>query len=809
MSAFFQDLRYGVRVLLKKPGLTLIALVTLTLGIGANTAIFSVVNGVLLRPLPLQNPDRLVTFWHSAPAKGITELSLNDGLVAFYRDRSHSFENIAAYDIATVTIIGQNDPEQLTGARVTFNYFDVLGQAPLYGRTFLSQEDAPGADNVIILSYGLWQRRFGGNPGILGQSIKVNNAPTIVIGIMPPGFDFPDPAERSDARDHVQLWTPAGLNPQNRNNWNYSAIGRLKAGLAPADAQRELTALWNDFSGENNVQMGAGVTAVVMPLHEKIVRETRTILLVLFGAVGLVLLITCANLANLLMAQTSARSREIAVRCSLGASSRRIIRQFLTEGLLLAIVGAVGGLFLAAWGIGAFKSLTSSNISRIEQVRLDPVALLFTLGVTILTSVLFSLAPAVLGSRCNLQELIKEGGRGTSSRLNQRLNNVFVVVQFALSLVLLIGAALVLQSFRNLLSVDPGFRPEKILTGRVSLPQNKYREESQQRNFYSQLLERVRNLPGVQSADLCQVTPFSGGGDGAPFTVENYQPPPGEQTRDAWRRSVTPGYFATMGIPILKGRSIENTDTETSPPVAVVDEKLARLYWPNEDPLGKHLRIGSGTSNRPWMAVVGVVPSVKNRNLNEDPKPYIYMPFTQWTRRTTSLVIRASNNPEGLIAAVRQQVLSLDPELPLFQVGSLERAVADSLVSKWLANLLLGGFAITALALAVIGIYGVMSLNVNSRSNEFGVRMALGAQPRDVLRLVVGQGIKLALMGVLLGLACAFAMSRLLKNLLFEVSPTDPVIFLGIVLILVSSALFACYLPARRATNVDPMIALR
>jgi putative ABC transport system permease protein len=805
----FQDLRFGVRMLLKHPGFTFVAVLTLALGIGANTAIFSVVNMVLLRPLPLPEPDRLMTFWHSAPAKLLPEVNLNDALFAFYRDRSRMFERLAAYESARLTLTGAGDPELLIGARVTFGYFETLGQGPLHGRSFLPEEDMPRKNNVVILSYGLWQRRFGSDPNIVGQAIQLNNLPMIVVGIMPPGFDFPNPAERSDS-DHMQFWVPYGLNPQNINSWNLSAIGRLRPGVTNATAEREIAALWSDFEQQfgsrlGSATLGASATTVMMPLQRHIVRDVRTPLLVLLGAVSTVLLIACANLANLLLARAASRSRELAVRQCLGASGRRIARQLLTESLLLSLLGAAGGLSLAAWSVNALRSLSSANIPRVELVRLDWTVLLFALAVTLFTGVLCGLAPALRSARVNLQEAIKQSARGSASGSNRRLNNAFVVSQLALSLILLIGAALLLQSLRNLLSVDPGFQPENVLMGQVSLPGSRYATSAQVNSFSHQLLGRVRSLPGVQAAEMSQVVPFSGDSLGATFRVEGQESNPSEPAKAAQLRDATPGYFAAMGMPILQGRAFQTTDTESSAPVAIVDEKLARMQWPNEDPLGKRIRIGGS----PWMTIVGIVSSIKNSKLDEETIPYVYRPDTQFVRLERTLVGRTASDSTALIPAIRQQVASLDPELPLYKVSTIEEGMARSLGAKRLTNLLLTGFAVTALLLALIGIYGVMSLNVGSRTSEFGIRMALGAQQGDVLRMVVSQGMRLAIVGVALGLGGAFGLTRMLESMLFGVKANDPLIFAGAAIALSLAALAACYIPARRATKVDPLAALR
>jgi putative ABC transport system permease protein len=687
---------------------------------------------------------------------------------------------------------------------VTFNYFDVLGQSPLHGRTFAPEEDKRGANHVVILSYGLWRTRFGGDLNILGQSIKLDNVPTTVVGIMPPGFDFPHPAERAEMLDHVQLWVPERLNPQDTSHNNLLAVGRLKPGGAIADAEREITALLPDFAKQFNKTFSADTTTMMIPLGRRIVGEARTPLLVLLGAVASVLLIACANLANLLLAKAASRSRELAVRQCMGASGLRIARQLLTESLMLAGAGAVGGLLLAAWSIDALKS-AAANIPRLESAKLDPTTLLFSVVVTLLTSLMCGLAPAWRGARVNLQEAIKEGARGSASGATRRLNNAFVVSQLALSLVLLISAALLLQSFQNLLAVNPGFRPENALMGHVSLPGNRYTAKALVSAFYEQLLDRVRSLPGVQAAELTRVAPFSGNGVGGPFTVEGHEPGPSEVEKDAWLRSVTPGYFTAMGMPIKTGRSFQSSDTDTSLPVAIVDEKLARMYWPQGDPTGKRIRIGRGN----WMTIVGVVPSVKNRKLDEDTKPYVYFPVSQIVSRSMSLVVRSQNDPGALIPAIRQQLASLDPELPFFDVCTIDQSIARTLTTKRLTNLLLAGFATTALLLALIGVYGVMSLNVGSRTSEFGIRMALGAQRGVVIRLILKQGLTLTLIGLAAGIAGALATARALSGLLYGVSAADPVTFAASSLMLLAVAFLACYLPARRAAKVDPMVALR
>lgn len=804
METIFKDIRFALRGLLRLPAFTAIAVATLALGIGANTAIFSVVNAVLLRPLAIKDPERVMTFWHAAPSKGLNHMDLNDALFAYYRERTRTFEGLAAFHDGEFALTGSGDPEVMPGGVVTHNYFSVLGREPLLGRTFTAQEETPGNNHVVLLSYALWQRRFGGNPNVIGQSINLDSTPTVVVGVMPPDFDFPDPAERASNSGHVQFWVPKALNPQGITSYDLTAVGRLQPGRTDSDARKEIDDLYQAFAAEARARgrnFDGNVFTVLMPLQQNIVGEVRRPLLVLLGAIGLVLLIACANLTNLLLARAAARRRELALRQCLGASASRIVRQTLTESLLLSFAGAVVGILIAIWIVTALKSFVASQIPHIESVQIDTTVLLFTTGVMLLSGVLCGLAPALRNTRINLQDAVKEGARG-SSGANRRLNNVFVVTQLALSLVLLIGAALFLQSFRNLLSINPGFRAENVLMAELALPEQKYKERAQVESFFDQLRQNVSSVPGVEAVELCQVVPFSGDGQGGPFTLEGVQE---EQAKVAWMRSATPGYFAAMGMPILKGRGFESSDTQTSQAVAIVDEKLAQMYSGHGDLVGKRVSTGGG----PWLTIVGVVPNVKNRKLDEDARPYVYRPYTQWTRRETMLVVRTSVDPTSIVANLRQEVTKLDPELPLANVSTVQRAIDRSLVTKRLTNSLMAGFAATALLLALTGIYGVMSLNVANRRNELGIRLALGAQKSNVLRLILGHGLRLALIGAGVGLVAAIGFTRLLQGLLFGISASDPLTFVLIAVLLIGVALLACWIPARRATKVDPLEALR
>ncbi len=797
MQALMQDLRHAVRTFLKSPGFAFVAMLTLALGIGASAIIFSVVNGVLLRPLPYPEPARLVHFASWSAAKGAQELDFTDHLFAFYRDRSHSFDSLAVYDTTGFNFTDKGEPERLRGATVTYDFFRVLGQQPIYGRSFLPQEDTPGNNSVTVLSYELWQRRFGSDPLVVGRSIDLNNVPTIIVGIMPPGFDFPK---------HTDLWVPVGLNPQTANvSWHLNPIGRLRPGITMASANQEVAALWEDYAREMKWPKAGpdAPVASIVPLADRIVGEVRTPLLVLLASVALVLLIACANIANLLLARGTTRRREIALRCCLGASSWRIIRQLLTESLLLALMGSGGGLLLAVWGVQAIKTLPPGEVPRIDQVQLDPRVLLFTLGAAIFTGLLFGLAPALQAARVNVNEAVKEGARGSAPASTRRLSNAFVVV------VLLIGAALLLQSFKNLLAVDPGFRPANVLTARLELPANRYPEDANARIFYDQLLERAQHIPGVKSAGLCQWLPLSGRNFGNNFTVDGIEPAADQPLPIAWFRDVTPGYFATMGIPILGGEAFHNTDTEKAPRVAIVTGNLARKYWPDQNPIGKHIRIGRASWGTPLMTVVGVVAAVKSNTLDEDPLFYVYRPFAQNADSEVNVVIRTNSDPQAIVSALRSGVSAIDSELPLFDVHTMDQAVSESLSTRRLTNLLLTGFAFSAFVLAALGVYGVMSLNVNNRINEFGIRLALGAKTGDVLRLVIGQGFKLALLGALVGVTGAIWLTRFIEKLLFGLKAADPFTFIVVTVALVMTALVAGYIPARRATKVDPLVALR
>ena len=799
---FLMDLRFGLRTLRTRPGFAAVAILTLALGIGANTAIFSTVNGVLLKPLPYPESDQLVTFWGTAPEKRLPVVDYPEAMFLSFHARTRVFESVAAYIVAGVSLSGEGDPERVQAAAVSTDFFRVLRQVPVAGRTFLAEEGTPGKNDVAVLSHGLWQRRFGGDRGLVGKSIQIGDRPTVVVGIMPPGFDFPERAE---------LWFPVLLEADDTGNWYLSTVARLKPGQTVADAHREVVAMSDEFflsRPDRFPDAKPGSRAVVMPMLRSLVGDARTPLLVLLGAVGFVLLIASANIGNLLLARALARGREMALRCCLGASSGRLAAQLLTESLVLAVLGGAAGLFIGWVGIRVIRGLQVGPVPRLAEVQLDPAALLFTLGVTLAAGVLFGVAPAIRASRLDPLEGLREGGRSGTSRGARGLSHGFVVAQVALSLILLIGAGLLLRSFQRTLKVDPGFQPENVVTARVQLPWPKYGSDTVVRVFQSRLLEAARSLPGVQHAGLANRIPFSRGNPQQELYVEGQIPRPGESVPVINNRGVSPGYFEAMGTPILRGRGILGSDVAGAPPVVVIDETVARHYWPGGDPLGKRIRT-STDSSAPWLTVVGVAPNVKHQSLRERPNFEMYRSLSQSPSWSPYLVLRSGSDPRSLVAELRRRVAELDPTLPVSDVHTMVGAMAESLSVARLTNALLTGFAGLAMLLAVIGIYGVMSLNVTGRQGEFGVRLALGATPRDVLRLVMRQGLLLAFLGLAIGAAGALWLTRLLGSLLFEVSPMDPVTFLSVGAILALAATLACYVPARRATRADPISALR
>jgi putative ABC transport system permease protein len=815
VETFIQDIRYGARLLRKNPGFTTVALITLALCIGANTAIFSVVSGILLRPLPYPEPDRLVRVMQSYSQKGLSPWNMSQMNFAAYREQSRSFETLAAISIgggANLTGVGEPDRVQL--ARVTADFFKVFEVEPLLGRAFLLEEETPGKNAVCVLSYSFWQRRFGGDPNVVGTTLLLNDVATEVVGVMPEGFDFP---ERWPS---VALWTPLALNPQRPSPFFLRGIGRLKHGVSPAEAEAETTAiLWNSanqnpsfVSSESAPPPGADLKTMVTPLKNVITGESAKPLTILLCAAGLLLLIGCANVANLLLAKGAMRTREVAVRMALGATPLRIVRQLITESLLLAMIGGAVGAMLAWWGVRLIVRLGIERVPRLAEVSMDTTVMLFSLGVIVVTGLLCGLAPARQAYALGLEAGLREGARGSTKAAHRRTNGMLVAAQFALSLLLLVGVGLLLRSFQNLVTTDTGFRPDNVLAVTVSLPDKKYNTDERFLQFNQSLVERVSGLPGIVGAATVDGLPLSGDDNADGIVVEGHEPGPGDVAPVFSVRVVTPGYFDTLGITLLRGRDVNHADNQGSQLVAIVDQTLARRYWPNGDAVGKRIRYEWSND---WMTIVGLVDGIKDDTLGDPPKPHVYLSYAQWPLRSNNLpmrfylVSRTAGDPAAAASSVRSEIQRLDPDLPVYNVQTMTQAMAKTLHSEQLTNRLLIGFAVLAIVLAAAGIYGVMSLNVNSRVQEFGIRTALGARPSDVLRLVLGNGMRLAVAGIALGVGGALWLTRFLESLLFGVKPADLPTFGAAVLLLAAVALLACYLPARRATKIDPMVALR
>ena len=807
MGTILQDLRYGVRMLIKSPGFTVIVVLALSLGIGANSAIFSVVNAVLLRPLPFGEPEQLMMVWGETKINGEDRIVLSIPDIKDIREQSQTLEYIAPYSGAGSTLTSGDDNERIFGANVPYDLFPLLRVQPLMGRTFTREEDVPGGPAVIVISQGLWQRSFGSDPSIIGKEIKLSGKSTTVVGVMPSYFRFPVQNQKSE------YWQPISASPSYiaakdiRGNRSLRVVARLKPGVTQAQAKSELAAI----AGRLETQYpdtNTGLSFGLVPLHEDIVGSVRPALLVILGAVGFVLLIACANVANLLLARAASRHKEIAIRTALGAGRWRIIRQLLTESLLLALVGGALGLLLAMWGVDLLVAASPTDLPRVREIGLDANVLGFTALVSILTGIMFGVAPALQSSKLDLNESLKDGGRGSTDGLRRnRVRSLLVVSEVALSLVLLVGAGLLIRSFVYLLNSSPGFDTQSVLITDIPLSRSRYATGEQQAAFAQQAIERARELPGVAAAAAVNIVPLSGNGRQSSFTIEG-RPVAHGQEPDGEVTTVTPDYFRVMGIPLKSGRVFTEQDRKDTPPVVIISETLARRNFPGEDALGKRLVLDD---EKPPSEIIGIVGDVRHEGLEKEAYPGYYLSYYQSPERQVNLIVRSAPgvDPATLQMPVRNVVKQIDKDQLVWETKTMEQLRAESVARRRFNMMLLGIFAALALALAAVGIYGVMSYSVTQRTHEIGIRIALGAQASDVLRMVVRQGMTLALIGVGIGLLAAFAVTRVMASLLYGVTATDALTFAGVSLLLAGIALLACLIPARRATRVDPMVALR
>ncbi len=803
MDTFLKDIRYAIRGLLKRPAFTAIAVLTLALGIGANTAIFSAVYALLLKPLPLPEPERVVAIWDKMPSRGVMHNEVTMANYLDWRAQSQSFEHLALFRWWSTNLTGIESPERIQGFLVTTNYFDALGVKPIKGRNFFAEENQPGKDRVAMITYSLWQRRFNADPEILRKTITLNGITRSVIGIMPERFNFPKGAE---------VYAPIAITPEmarSRGNHSFYVVGKLKPTSTIQAAQAELETISARLQ-QQYPETNTGWSANVFPIVKDTVRQYDTALWVMLGAVGFVLLIACANVANLMLTRATGRQKEIALRSALGASRLRIVRQLLTESVIVALMGGAFGVVVGFWGIDALRAANPGDAAAFApgwyQLGINTPVLLFTLAISLLSGIVFGLAPALQTSRPNLNNALKEGGRLTQTG-SHRLRSSLVVVEVALSLMLLVGAGLLVRSFLALLKTDPGFNPDSLLTMSIVLPVSKYKDESLRGAFYRELVERVKALPGVTSAAAVNYLPLGGSNSSNDYLVEGAPEPAHGNENDGRYRVCSPDYFETMKIPILKGRNFTEQDKAGGPPVVIVNETMARKHW-NGDAVGRRIRFYGPLDKAPWIEIVGVVQDIKHE-LNLPVTPEYYLPHSQDSWNGMVLVARTNVDPASMAPQMRQQVWAIDKDQPVFDVHTMQEVRSLSVTLYTFSSITLGIFAGVALLLAAIGIYGVMAFSVATRTHEIGVRMALGARASDVVRLVVMNGMALALLGVGVGLAGAWGVTRFMSSLLVGVRPTDFITFGAVSVCLLLVALLACYLPARRATQVDPLVALR
>ncbi len=790
-----QDIRFGLRMLLKKPAFTLIAILTLGLGIGATTAIFSIVNAVLLRPLPYDAPGQLVRLWADKSGQRTEQNHFSPAEITDFREQLTTFDDIGLFDVGlSSNFTGGAQPERVNSAEASPSLFTVLRAKPILGRTFLPQETDIAQSKVVLISEGLWKRHFGAETDIVGRAVQLDNESFTVVGVLPDNFKFPE---------QVDVWVPFSFTAadwqRDRSHYYVEVVGRLKAEVTEAQAKAELETIVQRLKpGFSADKQNWGITLI--PLHEQVVGKISPTLWILFGAVGCILLIACVNVANLLLTRAAARQKEMTIRVALGAGRVRLIRQLLTESLLLSVMGAGLGLGLAIWAVKVFSVSFLTRLPRAETITVDSRVLFFTLAVALVTGTLFGLTPALQASQPNLNETLKEGGR-QSSGSRSRLRNWLVVAEIALSLVLLLGAGLLIKSFLRLQNVSLGFDPHQVLTLQLTMPRIKYPNTERQNAFVQQTLQRLQTLPGVKSVAATINLPLLNTW-GMGYGVEGHENSPNQIADNA---NVTPNYFQTMGTPVLQGRDFSEHDTAAAPPVIIINEALARKHFPNENPLGQYLNMGRKRE------IVGVVADVKSRGLEGEVNPQVYFPYAQkpTIAAFVTFTIRAQNDPLALRPAIEKEIGELDKDLPVANVRTMEQVIGETLAQRQLTMGLLGGFALLALMLAAVGVYGVVSYTVAQRTHEIGIRLALGAQAPEVLKMVIWQAMKVASLGVALGLLNAFWLMKVLKTLLFEVSTTDPLTYITVAALSLLVALVACYIPARRATKVDPLVALR
>ena len=802
-----KDVRYGFRSLLKRPGATMVALITLALGIGVNTAIFSVVDSILLRPLPFRDPERVVSIWEQGLGEGVSQNEVAPANFFDLRKQTNGFEGIGAHGPQDINLTGAGEPERLNGQLVTANVLSILGVEPALGRTFLANEDQPGQEHVVVLSDALWQRRFNRDASIVNRNIILNGESFTVVGVMPRGFFFP--------QRETELWIPWAMEPEQasgRGDHYLALVARLKSGTTLQQANAEVASFAQRLAVEYP-KTNEGLNFIVNSVHKDYVGDLRSPILIMFAAVGLVLLIACANVANLLLAQATTRRREIAIRIALGARRWTIVRQLLIESLLIAIAGGVLAVLGALWGVQALAQLVPDSLSKLQNVGVDTRVLMFTFGVSVLTALVFGGVPALLAARAKpgetLSDVARDAAGGTAGRYVRR---ILVVSEVALAVVLLVGAGLLIRTFQLLRQVNTGFSTDNVLTMKMVLPMPKYAKPEVRRAFYDEVLRKVSEVPGVESAGAITFLPLSFNGMNFSFSVEG-QPSPGDMKLPfALYRVVSPDYFRTMGNTLQRGRFFDPHDSADSQPVIMISRQLAEQYWPGQDATGKRIKVGPADSPNPWLTVVGVVNDVRQAGLYGDPRMDMYAPYAQDRRAFLAprdLVLRTKGEGATVAAAVRQAVWSVDKDQPISNIRTMDQVFATAISQERFQALLLGLFAALALVLACVGLYGVISYAVAQRTHEIGVRMALGARPGDVLKLVLRQGMGLTIVGLVVGIAIGSVATSVLSDMLFGVTPRDPLTFLGVPALLLLVAFLACYIPARRATRINPLVALR